>query len=51
MDKKKKSLSQKTARMRGWIQAAATLLTKIHIPKLFKGKRYQGKAKTVGVPG
>ena len=51
MDKKKKSLSQKTARMRGWIQAAATLLTNIHIPNLFKGKIYQGKAKTVCVPG
>ena len=51
MDKKKKSLSQKTARIRGWIQAAATLLTNIHIPNLFKGKIYQGKAKTVCVPG
>ena len=51
LDKKKKSLSQKTARMRGWIQAAATLLTNIHIPNLFKGKIYQGKAKTVCVPG
>lgn len=37
--------------MRGWIQAAATLLTNIHIPNLFKGKIYQGKAKTVCVPG
>ena len=26
------------ARFRGWIQAAATLLTNIHIPNLFKGK-------------
>ncbi len=51
MDKKKKTLSRKTARMRGWIQAAATLLTNIHIPNLFKGKIYQGKAKTVCVPG
>ena len=48
---KNKSLSKKTARIRGWIQAAATLLTNIHIPNLFKGKIYQGKAKTVCVPG
>ena len=39
------------ARFRGWIQAAATLLTNIHIPNLFKGKIYQGKAKTMCVPG
>ena len=51
MDKIKKSLSKKTARMRGWIQAAATLLTNIHITNLFKGKIYQGKAKTICVPG
>ena len=48
---KNKSLSKKTARIRGSIQAAATLLTNIHIPNLFKGKIYQGKAKTVCVPG
>ena len=48
---KNKSLSKKTARIRGWIQAAATLLTNIHIPNLFKGKIYQGNAKTVCVPG
>ncbi len=48
---KNKSISKKTARIRGWIQAAATLLTNIHIPNLFKGKIYQGKAKTVCVPG
>ena len=51
MDKKTSMLSKKTARLRGWIQAAATLLTNIHIPNLFKGKIYQGKAKTVCVPG
>ena len=51
MDKIKRSLSKKTARMRGWIQAAATLLTNIHISNLFKGKIYQGKAKTICVPG
>lgn len=51
MDKKKKLLSRKLAKIRGWIQAAATLLTNIHIPNLFKGKIYQGNAKTVCVPG
>ena len=51
MDKKKTILSKKTAGIRGWIQAAATLLTNIHIPNLFQGKIYQGNAKTVCVPG
>jgi hypothetical protein len=51
LDKKTSMLSKKTARLRGWIQAAATLLTNIHIPNLFKGKIYQGSAKTVCVPG
>ena len=39
------------ARFRGWIQSAATLLTNIHIPNLFKGKIYQGNVKTMCVPG
>ena len=39
------------ARFRGWIQAAATLLTNIHIPNLLKGKIYQGNVKTMCVPG
>ena len=51
MDKKTKLLSKKVARIRGWIQAIATLLTNIHIPNLLKGKIYQGKIKTVCVPG
>ena len=51
MDKKKNLLSKQTVRLRGWIQAAATLLTNIHIPNLFKGKIYQGNVKTVCVPG
>lgn len=38
-------------RFRGWIQAAATLLTNIHIPNLLKGKIYQGNVKTMCVPG
>ena len=48
MDKNK---SKVIARMRGWIQAAATLLTNIHIPNFFKGRIYQGNGKTVCVPG
>ena len=39
------------ARFRGWIQAGATLLTNIHVPNFLKGKLYQGKGKTVCVPG
>ena len=51
MDKKTNTFSNKTAKARGWIQAAATLLTNIHLPNLWKGKIYQGNAKTVCVPG
>ena len=51
MDKKIKSNKNPLVRFRGWIQAAAVLLTNIHIPNLFKGKIYQGKAKTMCVPG
>lgn len=38
MDKKTSLISKKIASLRGGIQAAATLLTNIHIPNLFKGK-------------
>lgn len=51
MDKKMKSNKNFLARFRGWIQAAAILLTNIHIPNLFKGKIYQGNVKTMCVPG
>ena len=51
MDKKMKSNKNSLARFRGWIQAAATLLTNIHIPNLLKGKIYQGNVKTMCVPG
>ena len=37
--------------MRGWIQAGATLLTNIHLPNFFRGGIYQGKGKSVCVPG
>ena len=46
-----KSNKNPLVRFRGWIQAAATLLTNIHITNLFKGKIYQGNVKTMCVPG
>ena len=46
-----KSNKNPLVRFRGWIQAAATLLTNSHIPNLFKGKIYQGNVKTMCVPG
>ena len=51
LDKKMKSNKNFLVRFRGWIQAAATLLTNIHIPNLLKGKIYQGNVKTMCVPG
>ena len=39
------------ARFRGFIQAAATLVTNIHLPNFVKGGIYQGAGKTVCVPG
>ena len=51
MDKKKQSVSLLLSRFRGWIQAAATLLTNIHLPNFFKGGIYQGKGTPVCVPG
>lgn len=51
LDKKMKSNKNFLVRFRGWIQAAATLLTNIHISNLFKGKIYQGNVKTMCVPG
>ena len=46
-----KLFSQTLSRFRGWIQAAATLLTNLHLPNFLKGSLYQGKGKTVCVPG
>ena len=48
MDKKNCSF---LARFRGWFQAGAALLTNIHLPNFAKGVLYQGKGKTVCVPG
>lgn len=51
MDNRKSTFSQRFSRMRGWIQAGATLLTNIHLPNFFRGGIYQGKGKSVCVPG
>lgn len=51
MDKNKNRFSKQLSRFRGWIQAAATLLTNIHLPNFVKGGIYQGKGKAVCVPG
>ena len=51
MDNRKPTFSQRFSRMRGWVQAGATLLTNIHLPNFFRGGIYQGKGKSVCVPG
>ena len=51
MGKKKSGASAVMSRFRGMFQAGAALLTNIHLPNFFKGKIYQGSAKTVCVPG
>lgn len=51
MDNRKPTFSQRFIRVRGWMQAGATLLTNIHLPNFFRGGIYQGKGKSVCVPG
>lgn len=51
MDKRENTASHVLARFRGLIQAAATLVTNIHLPNFVKGGIYQGAGKTVCVPG
>lgn len=51
MDKRENTASHVLARFRGFIQAAATLITNIHLPNFTKGGIYQGAGKTVCVPG
>ena len=51
MDKKKNSASHLLSRFRSWVQAAATLLTNVHLPNFVRGGIYQGAGKTVCVPG
>ena len=50
MDKNKKKWDP-LVRFRGVVQAAATLLTNVHLPNFAKGRLYQGAAKHVCVPG
>lgn len=51
MDKRENTASHVLARFRGFIQAAATLVTNIHLPNFAKGSIYQGAEKMVCVPG
>ena len=51
MGKKNLGVSQLLARVRGWIQAGATLLTNLHLPTFLQGSLSQGAGKTVCVPG
>ena len=51
LDNRKHIISKSLSRFRGWIQAAAALLTNLQLPNFFKGGIYQGKAKAVCVPG
>jgi len=52
LDKKKKTKKICfLARFRWLIQAAAAVLTNIHLPNFFKGTLYQGKGKYACVPG
>ena len=51
MDKRENTASHVLARFRGFIQAAATLVTNIHLPNFVKGGIYQGAGKTACVPG
>ena len=51
LDRKTNTVSRILARFRGWIQAAAFLLTNIHLPNFFKGQIYRGTGKIVCVPG
>lgn len=51
MDKKIIGASRFFSRFRGFMQAGAACLTNIHLPNFLKGTLYQGKGKSVCVPG
>lgn len=51
LDNGTRSASRLLARFRGWIQAAATLLSNIHLPNFVRGGIYQGAGKVACVPG
>ena len=49
--KKREGISQGLSRFRGWVQGGAALLSNLHLPNFLKGGIYQGKGKSVCVPG
>lgn len=51
LDNGTRSASRLLARFRGWIQAAATLLSNVHLPNFVRGGIYQGGGKVACVPG
>ena len=51
MGKKFSGISQILTRFRGYIQAAAALLSNPHLPNFLKGEIYRGAGKKVCVPG
>ena len=51
MGKKFSGILQKLSRFRGCIQAAATLLSNLHLSNFLKGGIYRGAGKSVCVPG
>lgn len=51
MGNKTSFFSRRLARLRGWIQAGATLLTNFHLPNFWRGGLYRGPGKTICVPG
>ena len=51
MGKKFSGISQKLTRFRGYVQAAAALLSNPHLPNFLKGEIYRGAGKKVCVPG
>lgn len=51
MDNGTRPASRILVRFRGWIQAAATLLSNVHLPNFVRGGIYQGGGKVACVPG
>lgn len=51
MDKRQGGISRFFASFRGWFQAAATLLSNLHLVNFFTGTIYQGRWKSVCLPG
>ena len=51
LGKKLSDASKNTARLRGFIQAGAALLTNLHLPNFLKGGLYTGAGKKICVPG